>query len=346
VSTTFSVVTPDGKQHDGVDESTVRQWYQRHYLRDHSYVIVTGGSEWRPLFQVFDVRQWQQPQSSPAVDQPPPTLQMPPSDGSVNSPPPTVFSPAQPQAATPSALLPPGSYAQAPAQQYNYYQKPVVFASAYGLGIATIVGVFAMIITRIIHLVTYYGNDVYIMSSSGRSLAPPDVAATAYLLYGLFVLVFIATGVIYSLWVYRANKNLRALGHTYTEFTPGWAVGYFFVPFVNLVKPYQVVNEIWTKSDSAESSSGSAMIGFWWVCFLLLGFANWIGTTLISARLPDAGFPLVVVSMIANVGAGIMLTAIIIGVQRRQEERLRVFKENPEQLSSAAPHSSPYSLLT
>jgi hypothetical protein len=339
MNTTFCVITLDGQQHDGVDEALVREWYQRQYLRDYSQIIVWGSHAWRPLYQVFDLSQWKPSAVSPAGV----AVAGLSSGDNGNG---TAVGETQPQMQPRSALLPPGTYVpQAPMPAAGYYQKPVVFGSAWGLGIATIVAVLAMIVARLIHLMTYYSNNVYIVDGRGRSLAPPDVAQTAYLLYGLFILVFIGAGVVYSLWVYRAYKNLRALGHMYTDFTPGSAVGYFFVPFVNLWKPYQAMSEIWTKSDPSESSSGSAIVVFWWACFLILGFANWIGTTLISARVPDAGFPLVVISMIANVGAGILLVAIIVGVNRRQEERQRLLKENPDQITSAPPHSSPYSLL-
>jgi len=337
MSTTFCVITLDGQQHDRVDEAMVREWYQRQYLRDYSQIIVWGSHAWQPLYQVFDLSQWKQSAVSPAGV----AVAAPAGDNG------HLAVETQPQTQPASALLPAGAYVpQPPMTAAGYYQKPVVFGSAWGLGIATIVAVLAMIVARLIHLLTYYSDNVYIVDSRGRSLAPPDVAQTAYLLYALFILVFISAGVVYSFWVYRAYKNLRALGHTYTDFTPGSAVGYFFVPFVNLWKPYQAVSEIWTKSDPSESSSGSAVVGLWWACFLILGFANWIGTSLISARAPDAGFPLVVISMIANVGAGILLIAIIVGVHRRQEERLRLLKENPDQITSAPRHSSPYSLLT
>jgi uncharacterized membrane protein (DUF485 family) len=351
VSATYRVITLDGQQHGWLDEETVRQWYQRQYLRDQSYVLVWGANEWKPLYQIFDVRQWQSGAVSAPMNQPPPTVSAPLSEAS--GPGSATGEPFQSAAYTqqPSGQLlpPPGGYtpqAQSnQSQSFNYYQKPVVFASAWGLGIATIVGVVAQIITRVIHLLTYYGNGVYIMTPSGRSTAPPDVAMTAYLLYGLFVLVWIAAAIVCCFWLYRAYKNLRALGHTHTEFTPGWAIGYFFVPIVGLWKPYQVVSELWKKSDPSESSGGSAIVAFWWLCFLLLGFANWMGATLISARVPDAGFPLVVLSMIANIIAGILFTAIIIGVQRRQEERLRIINESPDQLTSSSPYSNEYSLL-
>jgi hypothetical protein len=60
--------------------------------------------------------------------------------------------------------------------------------------------------------------------------------------------VYIATVVIWMVWIHRANSNCRALGAQGMRFTPGWAVGYHFIPFVNLVMPYNAMAEIWRAS--------------------------------------------------------------------------------------------------
>jgi hypothetical protein len=107
--------------------------------------------------------------------------------------------------------------------------------------------------------------------------------------------LFIALAVIFLMWVHRANKNLRALSGESLKFTPGWCVGWFFIPVANLFKPYQAVKEIWTVSHGARPDDGStgvapprdgaatprrghALVGWWWGSFLLtnaLGQAAW-----------------------------------------------------------------------
>src|SRR6266436_5309609 len=53
---------------------------------------------------------------------------------------------------------------------------------------------------------------------------------------------------LFLMWVYRANKNARALGAAGMKYTPGWSVGWFFVPFAGLFMPYWVLKEIWQVS--------------------------------------------------------------------------------------------------
>ncbi len=58
----------------------------------------------------------------------------------------------------------------------------------------------------------------------------------------------IATIILFAMWIYRANFNARQLGAKNMKFTPGWSVGYYFIPFLNLWRPYQAMKEIWKAS--------------------------------------------------------------------------------------------------
>ncbi|HMA36213.1 MAG TPA: DUF4328 domain-containing protein [Chloroflexia bacterium] len=60
--------------------------------------------------------------------------------------------------------------------------------------------------------------------------------------------VGLAAGVLFLIWIYRAHRNLPALGAACLKYSPGWAVGGFFVPFVSLVLPFRVMAEIWKAS--------------------------------------------------------------------------------------------------
>lgn len=98
------------------------------------------------------------------------------------------------------------------------------------------------------------------------------------LLSGLEALARLATIVMFLVWLYRIYTNFPALRVQHLDFTPGWAVGWWFIPFANLVKPYQVVTEAWRESDpdfdeqfGYLSSSGGSSWQFpvWWGTFIL-----------------------------------------------------------------------------
>ena len=108
-------------------------------------------------------------------------------------------------------------------------------------------------------------------------------------LYGAVGLVqtglFLVTAVLWLRWLYASYRSLGTAyrevetpGVATTRFTPGWAVGYWFIPIVNLYRPYQVMAELW--SGSRELVPGRApsrrphLVGLWWAVYLLSGFVG------------------------------------------------------------------------
>lgn len=68
-------------------------------------------------------------------------------------------------------------------------------------------------------------------------------------------------------WIYRANKNASALSDLPLEYSPGWAVGWFFVPIAGWFKPYQVMLEIYKASRTPANwhkTKSASIVGCWW----------------------------------------------------------------------------------
>jgi Domain of unknown function (DUF4328) len=145
------------------------------------------------------------------------------------------------------------------------------------------------------------------------------VEATA----GLWLLVFVATVVVWLIWQHHAQSNARALTNGGTEFTPGWAVGWWFVPFANLGKPFQTVRELWKASEGGDGwrmRPTWPVIGWWWASWLgynLLGnvalFSR--GDTAASLR---AGDTIEVASNVLGIVAGVLAVRIVLSVMDRQ----------------------------
>ncbi len=89
--------------------------------------------------------------------------------------------------------------------------------------------------------------------------------------------LFIFTTVFVSIWIVRANRNVRSLGAKDMRITPGWAVGYFFIPIVNLWRPYQAMSDLWrasqNPSDWIRSNVGSA-VPAWWTLWIISGIVG------------------------------------------------------------------------
>jgi hypothetical protein len=82
----------------------------------------------------------------------------------------------------------------------------------------------------------------------------------------------VVTAITFLKWVYRAYKNVQGFGAEGLRFSPGWAIGYYFVPILSLIRPVQVMSEIWRASYDPRNwprSPGSWLIAAWWTLFLL-----------------------------------------------------------------------------
>jgi hypothetical protein len=90
------------------------------------------------------------------------------------------------------------------------------------------------------------------------------------LIAALQIGAFIVTGIAFLVWVHGAYRTLTLVGTRTAKFTPGWAVGYWFIPFINLVRPYQILKELWQRSESRNSEANLAgnpspgLVGCWW----------------------------------------------------------------------------------
>lgn len=85
------------------------------------------------------------------------------------------------------------------------------------------------------------------------------------------------TEAVFIWWFHRAYKNVVSLGAVRMRYGTGWTIGAWFVPFLNLVRPKQIMNDIWRSSDPqlpaqrAEWSGNpvSALINWWWALFVI-----------------------------------------------------------------------------
>ncbi|WP_163360139.1 DUF4328 domain-containing protein, partial [Enterobacter hormaechei] len=53
---------------------------------------------------------------------------------------------------------------------------------------------------------------------------------------------------VFAWWIFRAGKNLVALGYVSLAFTPAVRIWWFLVPLANLVIPYHGMRELWNAS--------------------------------------------------------------------------------------------------
>lgn len=112
---------------------------------------------------------------------------------------------------------------------------------------------------------------------------------------GLVLLVAIVLGIarlasviMCMCWVHRACANLRLAGSGASRFSPGWSVGWWFVPFFNLVRVPQVMNDLEGRSadrnvDPQRQPTSSTLIGAWWTLVVVASIGSTIATKAVAA---------------------------------------------------------------
>jgi cobalamin synthase len=138
----------------------------------------------------------------------------------------------------------------------------------------------------------------------------------------------VPAAIAWLLWQHRAHRNLRVLGATELQYTPGWAVAWWFVPFALFVMPYRTVRELWKASDPDAPEAAwkqiptPRLLALWW--------GVWLGGLVLLIIAAPFGRPgdvasltteaaLGVAAALAIAFAGILAAALVRQIDARQE---------------------------
>ena len=166
-------------------------------------------------------------------------------------------------------------------------------------------------------------------------------------------LVSLVSGVSWLIWQHRAQANVWVVGgDPAPTIKPGWAVGWWFVPFANLFMPFKAVRELSQHSAAMRGErpeASSVTLGTWWTLWLatlLVGVAGVLSLSgLVSSRMALgvlAGVEEVVVSMdemrtavqvlglsfVLRAGAA-MLAIVVVGDIERDQSAAAGFDRTP-----------------
>ena len=115
------------------------------------------------------------------------------------------------------------------------------------------------------------------------------------------VAIYIVCIVLFIMWFRRAYNNLNLSQSAYTKYPEGWAAGAWFVPFLNLARPYFIMQEIWEKTQEATynliSYKNGKIIGWWWVIWII----NNIGTNFINRYFKETSVEELITSTSASI---------------------------------------------
>lgn len=147
--------------------------------------------------------------------------------------------------------------------------------------------------------------DVLQPGYSGRSWdIVIGIGALGYVAATLFA------GMMVLRWIHQVNGNVHAFGAPIT-ITPGWAVGWFFVPVASLFKPFEAMKQTWAGSVATaapELVETPGLLRLWWGLWLVQSFFD-----ILSERVAD---PVSTVADFASSGVSIVLTPVFVRIIR------------------------------
>jgi Domain of unknown function (DUF4328) len=146
------------------------------------------------------------------------------------------------------------------------------------------------------------------------------------------ILLLLVTGIVWVVWQHRSQSNLHAVGLRELTYTPGWAAGWWFVPFVNFVKPFQTVRELWKASDGGEQwwrMGTTPIIGWWWAAWIAAAILDRAAAYSFNVGEPTVdglitGSRLFVAGEAALFVAGALAISIVRAVNERQSRLVQV----------------------
>jgi hypothetical protein len=130
------------------------------------------------------------------------------------------------------------------------------------------------------------------------------------------LVVFLATVVAWLMWQHRSQANLHAAGVPRLGFTPGWAVGWWFVPIANLWKPFQSVRELHEAStgDPAWTPRAPARLAWWWAGYLTFNILDGIAGRLFADESPSLE-PLLIGDRFSIAGDAVSIVTAVLAIR-------------------------------
>jgi len=165
-----------------------------------------------------------------------------------------------------------------------------------------------------------------------QEFADNPAAATVMLFGFLFgvidLIIYLTTVVFFLMWLYRAYGNVPALApSSRPDYSPTWAAGSFFIPFVNLVVPYRAVKEVWQKSGPPDEGilsapSPPAWFPVWWAFWLLASFAGNISMRAsFNENVTQSTATMIsIVASALSIIAAVLAYLVVDAIDKRQEE--------------------------
>jgi hypothetical protein len=228
-------------------------------------------------------------------------------------------------------------------------QRPRELGAASSFAVAGLVLVGLANLGRLATAVSLYGgaDTANVLGLSSLPGLRHDFAVWE----GIGTVAYLLCAAMFIPWFAMAYGNLRRLGVQHMRWSNGWAVGWWFVPIMNLFRPKQMANDVWRGSEQGADVGSerwrllpvSPVVHWWWGLYLAGGAVAGIGSALASAGYSDLvrasqlglerGSDLAKIrsgSIVAVIGFAALIAAVVLAAMfvRRSTERLESIRHH------------------
>ena len=202
--------------------------------------------------------------------------------------------------------------------------------------------VYIVMSLEIVSLISgYFQHNLLKSLSAGEYVS--DAAASANdlresMVGFISIIALVISGVTFIQWFRRAYFNLHQK-LDYLANSEGWAAGAWFVPFVNLYKPFQIMRELYLETKEYLSNRGVVFqeafttntLGVWWALWIMSSLVSQVVFRLsMDAETVEEFITSTKVSMLGNV-LGIPLALITVKVIKDYSKLEVLLHELPEE---------------
>ena len=139
------------------------------------------------------------------------------------------------------------------------------------------------------------------------------VQVVAILLVASVIAAYVAGG----MWIYRAASNARGLGARGLHDSPGWAVGWYFIPVASLFRPFAAMEQLYKASFAPigwQSKPTPTLLRAWWAAWLIAGYYGYIVTFVARNNTSIAGLRLVTMLQIVESGLDFLAIGLFLTI--------------------------------
>jgi len=157
-------------------------------------------------------------------------------------------------------------------------------------------------------------------------------------------LFYIGVTVVFIQWFRRAYYNLHTISKD-LSFSEGWAAGAWFVPFMNLGRPFVIMKEMMFVAESllikanyvTEKDARRRSVGIWWTLWIVFSIATNINNQIQSK---SENLNVIINSSLAS----IVLTLMIIPLTFVTVRMIKFYTELEEHLPKLQTGDRPFNL--